>query len=127
MSELIYFAHFNVRYPVQPVFLKCILCAIYGPICKHAKKIMEKKILNVTTVKLFTKIKNQCFGGVLMPLVRFKHLSRPWLTCFCLKIAPKTPNNSKFTKELHYGPSMISQDQGKTQGVFPGCLSLRHH
>ena len=37
---------------VQPVFLKCILCAN-----------MKKKILNVTTVKLFLNIKIQCFGG----------------------------------------------------------------
>ena len=35
---------------VQPVFVKSILCAIYGPIWKLAKKILGKKILNVTTV-----------------------------------------------------------------------------
>ena len=52
---------------VQPVFMKSILCAIYGPICKLAKKILGKKILNVTTVKLLLKNKNQCFWNFLMP------------------------------------------------------------
>ena len=45
----------------QPILMKCILCAIYGPICKHARFFYGKNILNVTTVKLFPKIKIQCF------------------------------------------------------------------
>ena len=43
---------------VQPVFMKCFLCAIYSPICK-----LGKNILNVTTVKLLPKNKIQCFYG----------------------------------------------------------------
>ena len=51
---------------VQPVFIKSILCAIYGPICKLAKKFGGTNILNVTTVKLLLKNKIQCFWGFLM-------------------------------------------------------------
>ena len=43
--------------------MKSILCAIYGPICKLAKNILGKNILNVTTVKLLLKNKIQCFWG----------------------------------------------------------------
>ena len=88
---------------VQPVFVKSILCAIYGPICKLAKKILGKKILNVTTVKLLLKNKIQCFWGFLMPFC-FKlylkvniHISR-FFTCYCLKMASKIGNISKFHK-----------------------------
>ena len=52
---------------MQPVFVKSILCAIYGPICKLARTNLGKKILNVTTVKLLLKNKIQCFWGFLMP------------------------------------------------------------
>ena len=35
------------------------------------------------------------------PLNKVKYLSISWfINCYCLKIAPKTHNNSKFTKEL---------------------------
>ena len=35
------------------------------------------------------------------PLIKDKYLSISWfVTCYCLKIAPKICNNSKFTTEL---------------------------
>ena len=46
------------------------------------------------------------FWGFLMPFLfqplnKGKYLSILWfVNCYCLKIAPKTRNNSKFTKEL---------------------------
>ena len=79
---------------------------MYGPICKHAKNNYGKKILNVTTVKLFPRIEIQGFGGIFyaflfQPLKKDKYLSiSRFVNCYCLKIAPKTCNNSKFTKEL---------------------------
>ena len=82
------------------------MCTIYGPICKHANLFYGKKILNVTSVKLFPRIKIQCFGGffdafLFQPLNKGKYLSISWcVNCYCLKIAPKSCNNSKFTKEL---------------------------
>ena len=82
------------------------MCAIYGPICKHTNLFYGKKILNVTSVKLFPRIKIQCFGGLFhaflsQPLDKDKYLSISWfVNCYCLKIAHITRNNSKFTKEL---------------------------
>ena len=86
--------------------MKFVLCAIYGPICKLAKKILGKKILNVTTVKLLLKNKIQCFWGFFDAFVfqtLFKGQQSPILwffTCYCLKMASKIGNISKFTKEL---------------------------
>ena len=40
----------------QTVFMKCILCSAYCPTCTYANFLSEKKILNVTTVKLFFKM-----------------------------------------------------------------------
>ena len=58
---------------VQPVFMKCILWAICGPICKSVNFFYGKKILNVTMVKLFPKIKmslkKQCLGTKLNTLL----------------------------------------------------------
>ena len=51
---------------MHPVFVKSILCAIYSLICKLAKKILGKKILNVTTVKLL--LKNKIFFFVFFKL-----------------------------------------------------------
>ena len=86
--------------------MKSILCAIYGPICKLAKNVLGKKILNVTTVKLLLKNKIQCFWGFLMPFC-FKlyikvniHPFLDFFTYYCLKMASKIGNISKFTKEL---------------------------
>ena len=90
---------------VQPVFMKSILCAIYGPICKLAKKIWEKKTLNVTTVKLLLKNKIQCFWVFLMSFC-FKlylkvniHPFHHFFSYYCLKMASKIGNISKFTKD----------------------------
>jgi hypothetical protein len=56
--------------------------------------------LNVTTVKLFPKIKFQCFWNF-QPLNKGKCLSISWfVTCYCLKKDLKICNNSKFIKEL---------------------------
>ena len=82
------------------------MCTIYGPICKYANLFCGKKILNVTSVKLFPRIKIQCFLGVFdaflfQPLSKGKYLSiSQFVTCYCLKISPKICNKSKFTKEL---------------------------
>ena len=62
--------------------------------------------MNVTSLKLFPRIKIQCFWGffdafLFQPLNKGKYLSISWfVTCSRLKIAPKICNNSKFTKEL---------------------------
>ena len=42
---------------LKPVFIKCMLCAIYGPIWKREDFVFWKKSLNVPTVKLFSKKK----------------------------------------------------------------------
>ena len=80
------------------------MCTIYGPICKHAKNIFGKRVLNVTTVKLFSK-KNQRFMDFLdaflfQPLIKGKCIPILWfVTFYCLEMAPKIHNNSKFSKE----------------------------
>ena len=50
---------------VKPAFMKCMLCAIYGPIWKHADFVFGKKSLN--TVKLFSENKVNDFRVLLMP------------------------------------------------------------
>ena len=65
---------------------------------------MGKKILNVTTVKLFL-IKNQRFMGffdafLFQPLNKDKYIPILWFVPFyCLEMAPKIHNNSKLSKE----------------------------
>ena len=48
--------------PSSSVFVEFMICAIYGPKCKHAKKCFAKKILNVTTVKLVSNVFFEVFG-----------------------------------------------------------------
>jgi hypothetical protein len=85
--------------------MKSILCAIYGPICKLAKKNLGEKILNVTTVKLLLK-KNSMFLGffdafLFQTSFKGQHSSISWLfTFYCLKMPSKIGNISKLTKEL---------------------------
>ena len=60
----------------------------------------------VTTAKLYPKIKIQRFveffdAFLFKPLNKGKYLSiSQFVTCCCLKIAPKIRNNSKFTQEI---------------------------
>ena len=99
---------------MQPVFTKFIMCTIYGLICKHAKKkFLGKKVLNVSTVKLFSNKKKQRFMGffyafLFQPLIKGKYLPILWfVTFYCLDMAPTIHKNSKFSKEqefLQIGP-----------------------
>ena len=79
------------------------MCTIYGLICKHAKKIFGKKVLNVTTVKLFSNKKKQRFMGffdvfLFQPLIKGKYLPILWfVTFYCFDMAPKIHKNSKST------------------------------
>ena len=70
------------------------------------KKNWGKKILNVNTAKLLLKNKVSCFWGF---LIRFSfklclkvniHPIHDFFTCYCLKMACKIGNISKFIKEL---------------------------
>ena len=47
--------------PSSSVFVEFMICAIYGPKCKHAKT-FGKKSLNVTTVQLFFNFFSKVFG-----------------------------------------------------------------
>ena len=86
---------------VQTVFMKFIMCTIYGTICKQPKNISGKKFLNVTTVKKFTNKKMGFFDVFLFqPLIQGKCIPILWFVTFhCLEIAPKIHNHSKFRKE----------------------------
>ena len=52
---------------VQTVFMNCILWTIYRPICKHAKTFFGKKVLNVTTVNVFSNKKFNVLWVFFMP------------------------------------------------------------
>ena len=64
------------------------------------------QILNVTNVKLLLKDKIQCFLSffetfLFQTLFKGQHSFISWFfTCYCLKLASKIGNISKFTKEL---------------------------
>ena len=70
-----------------------MICAIYGPKCKHANNIFGKKSLNVPFVKLFSKYFFQHFWGLLVsfwcrPLIKGKYIPIWWfITFYCLKMA----------------------------------------
>ena len=52
------------------VFIELMICAIYGPKCKHGNKIFGRKSLNVPFVKLFLGfLMPFCFG----PLTKGKY------------------------------------------------------
>ena len=68
------------------------------------KKILWKKVLNVTTVKLFSNKKERFmdfFDAFLSQcLIKGKYIPILWfVTFYCLEMAPKIHNNSKFSKE----------------------------
>ena len=72
---------------------------------KLQKKIFGKKILNVTTVKLFSNKKNQHLMGffdafLFQPLIKGKYITILWfITFYCFEMAPKIHNIPKFSKE----------------------------
>ena len=61
--------------------------------------------MNVNIVKTFSTLKIQCFLCFFdvfpfQPLISGNYLHNSWfVTCYCLKMAPKVGKNSKFTKD----------------------------
>ena len=80
------------------------MCAIYSPIWKNAKKIW-KKDFECKYCKDVSKIKIRCFfvffdAFSFQHLIKCNNLCNSWfVTCYCLKMAPKVGKNSKFTKD----------------------------
>ena len=66
-----------------------------------AKKNFGKKILNVTTVKLFFNKKfNVLWVFLFQPLSKGRYIPIFWfVTCYSLEMGPKIHNNSKYSKE----------------------------
>ena len=89
--------------PSSSVFIFLMIRAIYGPKCKHSKKLFGRKSLNVTFVKLFSKYFFQSFLDFLMPfwfgpLIKGKYIPICWfVTFYCLTMVQKFLK--KITKE----------------------------
>ena len=73
------------------------------------KKIFGKKVMNVTTVKLFSNKKSNVLWlffdtFLFQPLIKGKYLPILWfVTFYCLEMAPKIHNNSKLSKNRVLG------------------------
>ena len=101
---------------------------IYCPICKLAKTKIGKKILNVTTVKLFLEHKIKCFWGFLMPFC-FKLYLKVNIFPFhsFLLVIAKIGNDSKFTKELEIFTNWTVVDGIRIYFMTTVCSTVRPH
>ena len=85
--------------------MKFITCAIYSQIWKNTKKKLWKKDSECKYCKDISKIEIQCFlcffgAFPFQPLIKGYCSSYSWfVTCYCLKMAPKVGKISKFTKD----------------------------
>ena len=86
--------------------MKFVMRTILWPNLQTFKKYFWNKDFEyVTTVKLFSNKKFNVLRGFLMPflfqlLIKGKYTTIFWfVTVYCLDMAPKIHNNSKFSKE----------------------------
>ena len=94
------FARTTIFYEIHNV------CHLQSNLEKYKKKLW-KKDSECKYCKDISKIEIQCFlcffsAFPFQPLIKGYCSSYSWfVTCYCLKMAPKIPNTSNFTKELH--------------------------
>ena len=82
--------------------------------------------MNVNIVKTFSTLKIQCFLCFFdvfpfQPLISGNYLHNSWfVTCYCLKMAPKVGKNSKFTKDQEIFANWIVD--GAQYAFHENCL-----
>ena len=83
--------------------------------------------MNVNIVKTFSTLKIQCFLCFFdvfpfQPLISGNYLHNSWfVTCYCLKMAPKVGKNSKFTKDQEIFANWIVD--GAQYAFHENCFS----